>query len=129
MPVPACPVCHTRVDPEFDGGLFSIRCAACGWEVNGTANSPALFGDMPPAQRMPVMSAKVEGRASASVLKLVRDTFEEAQRLPLNALAEQLTSEAGLLVGTLQAYRLAEVEPLMRNVGVQLVRVPHEEDR
>ena len=129
MLVPTCPICHTSVDPKFDGGLFSIRCSACGWEVNGTANSPALFADMPHTERMPVMAAMVEGRASASILKLMRETFAEARRLPLNTLAEQLTSETGLVVGLQRTYRLVEVEPLMRNAGVQLVRVPHEDDR
>lgn len=77
---------------------------------------------------MPIMAAKVTGPASAAALKCVRDVFAEARQLPLGVLAAQLSSSDGLLVGTLQTYRLTDVELRLSGSGVYLERLPHEDD-
>lgn len=77
---------------------------------------------------MPLMAAKVTAPVSAATLKCVRDMFSEARQLPLSELAAQLSSDSGLLVGTLQAYRMSEITTRLTSGGLQLVRITHEEN-
>ena len=39
----SCPQCQGPGESSLHGGLFVDRCAACGWEQSGTANSPEWF--------------------------------------------------------------------------------------
>ena len=122
----ACPQCHGATVFSDAGGLFQIRCTSCDWSQEGTVSY--VWPEMSMAERMPVMAAKVAAPVTAAVLKSMRNIFIEARQLPLNELAARLSSDSGLLVGTLQAYRLSEVTGRLAPAGVQLVRVPHEED-
>jgi cellobiose-specific phosphotransferase system component IIB len=80
------------------------------------------------AERIPVVSAKAAAPVAAAALKCMRDLFIEAQGLPLSQLAAQLSSADGLLVGMLAVYRMNEVEARLRQTGVRLERIPHEDD-
>lgn len=121
-----CPQCHGALQFNDAGGLFEAHCTSCEWKVEGTVNY--AWDEMPRAERMPVMLAKVSAPVPAATLKCVRDLFVEAQRLPLSQLAAELSSEDGLLVGTLAIYRISEVEARLKPTGVRLERVPHEDD-
>jgi hypothetical protein len=122
---PACPQCHQPVEYTLHGGLLSAKCEHCDWEIAGTANTPLL----PPVGRIPQMVASIKGKPSADALKVVREAFVEARQLPLHVLVERLCSPDGMLVGTLRAFRLAEVQPRLLKLGVELRRAAHEEDR
>ena len=121
-----CPQCHGALQFRDAGGLFEALCTSCEWKVEGTVSY--AWGEMQRAERMPVMSAKVAAPVPAATLKCMRDLFIEAQRLPLSELAARLSSEDGLLVGTLAVYRTSEVEARLQAVGVRLELVPHEDD-
>jgi len=122
---PACPQCHQSVEYTVHGGLLSAKCEHCDWEITGTANIP-LF---PPVAPVLPMIASTRGKPLPDALKAVREAFVEARELPLHVLAERLGSPDGVLVGTLRAFRLAEIQPQLLNLGVELRRVTHEEDR
>lgn len=86
------------------------------------------WSEMPRAERMPVMAAKMAAPVPAATLKCVRELFVEARRLPLSELAAQLSSAGGLVVGTLAPYRMSEVSARLAPTGVNLERLPHEDD-
>lgn len=123
---PNCPQCYRATAFSEAGGLFEIRCTSCDWRQEGTASYG--WSEMPIAEHMPVMAAKVTAPVSAATLKCVRDIFSEARQLPLSELAAQLSSDSGLLVGTLQAYRMSEITTRLTSGGLQLVRITHEEN-
>lgn len=72
------------------GGLFSDRCAACGWESSGTY-SPTVEG-MPrsPANRISVRW-KV-GDIASHALKVLRDASPTAKGMSLAHLLEMMAS-------------------------------------
>lgn len=121
-----CPECQGALQFNDAGGLFEARCTSCEWKAEGTAS--CAWGEMPRAERMPVMSAKAAAPVAAATLKCMRDLFIEARNLPLTQLAAQLSSAEGLLVGPLAVYRMNEVEARLKPTGVRLERVPHEDD-
>ena len=121
-----CPKCRGALQFNDAGGLFEARCMSCEWKVEGTASS--AWGEMPRAERMPVMSVKAAAPVAAATLKCMRDLFIEAQGLPLSQLAAQLSSADGLLVGTLAVYRMNEVEARLKPTGVRIECVPNEDD-
>lgn len=122
----SCPQCRGSTEFGDAGGLFEVRCQSCDWSVQGTVSH--TWPDMPPSERMPVMAVKAAPPVATVALKRVRELFAEARRLPLAALAAQLSSADGLLVGLVQAYRLHEVETRLSGTGVRLDRVSHEEE-
>jgi hypothetical protein len=122
---PAYPQCHQAVEYSLRGGLLLAKCEHCDWEITGTANIPML----PPGAPVPPMVASTVVKPSAEALKAVRETFTETRQMPLHVLAERLCSPDGLLVGTLQSIRLAEVGPQLLSLDVELRRAAHEEDR
>jgi len=89
----------------------------------------ASRGTSASADFAPTMIASTDGGPSPAALKALRESFVEARRLPLNALAEQVASPEGLLVGTHGRFRLSAVQPKLHSVGVSLRNAPHEEDR
>lgn len=122
----ACPQCHGAVHFNEAGGLFKMHCMNCDWREAGTVSY--TWPEMPRAERMPAMAVKAGAPVPAATLKCVRDTFVEARRLSLSQLAEQFSSEDGLMVGTLAPYRMSEVMARLASTGARLERVPHEDD-
>jgi len=122
----ACPRCHGTVQFSEAGGPFDVRCANCDWNEAGTVSYS--WSEMRRAELMPVTVARGPAPVPAATVKCMRDVFVEARRLPLNELAAQLSSDSGLMVGTLRAYRISGVTPRLVATGVQLMRVPDEDD-
>ncbi|OWQ85195.1 hypothetical protein CDN98_17065 [Roseateles terrae] len=58
----------------------------------------------------------------------MRNVLIEARDLPFSQVAAQLSSDDGLLIGTLAVYRMSEVEARLNAAGVRPERVPHEDD-
>ena len=89
----------------------------CQQSLIGNANSRAYAGYGRQGRRSG-FSGHTKDRAGLS----------EARQLSLSELAMQLSSDSGLQAGALQTYCMSEVTTSLASAGVQLVRVPHEED-
>ena len=120
---PACPSCHTVVAFEEQGGLFSVRCPACGWHEEGTC-SRELFPPTPAR----LFVAKAEGPVSASALKTIREQFVAAAGISLESLRTQLTSSEGFWLGNVPQYRVDELQAQFSASGLRLEEPLHEED-
>ena len=120
---PSCPQCHTRVVFAEHGGLFSIKCSACGWHEEGTCSS-----DLYPVIPTQVLVAKADPPISATALKVIRELLPFAGTQSIEALRNQLTSQDGLWIGNVPQYRIDEILPRFSVVGIRLERPTHEED-
>jgi hypothetical protein len=120
---PACPSCHTVVAFEEEGGLFSVRCPACGWHAEGTC-SRELFPRTPAR----VFVAKASVPVLASGLKTIREQFVASAGISLESLRTQLTSPEGFWLGNVPQRRVDELQAKFSAAGLRLEEAPHEED-
>lgn len=122
MAKPVCPKCHATVTFETHGGLFSIRCASCGWHEEGTCSQP-LFSSI----HTQFLVAKASGPISAQALKTVRTEHAPARAMSLDTLRRGLSSAEGLMIGYVPQHREGELAAKLSAVGVLLEVLPHEE--
>lgn len=119
---PACPKCHAPVAFETHGGLFSIRCGACGWLEEGTCNEP-LFS----STHTQFLVAKANAPVSAAALKTIREEHAPARAMSLDDLRTQLSSGNGLWIGYIPQHLEAELVAKLSAVGIKVEVLPHEE--
>ena len=120
---PSCPKCFTVVTYEEHGGLFSIRCPNCDWKEEGTCNHALL----PPVERGPVLVAKAVAPVSAAALKAIREECKSKKVASLEVLRTKLTSGAGLWLGEIPKFKVAELRARLSSVGILLEELHHEE--
>jgi hypothetical protein len=120
---PACPQCHSVAIFEEHGGLFSVRCSVCDWHVEGTANRDLL----PRIDPAPYLAARAAAPVSAAALKVVRAELENWKGKAFDDIRRALTTEPGIWVGSIPAFKIDELRAKLSAVGVWLEVPAHEE--
>ncbi len=120
---PACPQCQSLATYEEHGGLFSVLCSACDWHVEGTVNRDLL----PRIDPAPYLAARAAEPVSAAALKVVRAELANAKDKTLDDIRSALTTEPGIWVGSIPAFKIDELRSKLAAVGVRLEVPAHEE--
>lgn len=120
---PACEQCHSTAIYEEHGGLFSLRCSVCNWHIEGTV-SRDLFPRIDPA---PCMAARAATPVSTAALKVVRAELANAKDKTFDDIRRALTTEPGIWVGSIPAFKIEELRAKLSAVGVWLEVPVHEE--
>ena len=97
------------------GGLFSDRCAACGWERSGTY-SPTIEG-FPPSPVNRVSVRWPGGKLAPDALKVLREVSPLAKKMGLVDLSASLAEGRPFELGVVVEYERAKLSRELQQAG------------
>ncbi len=97
------------------GGLFSDRCAACGWESSGTY-SPTIEGlPRSPVNRVSVRWPK--GDVAPHALKVLREVSPLAKKMSIASLSASMAEGRPFELGVVAEYARAQLSRELKQAG------------
>lgn len=111
-----CPACSSsQVERSMHGGLFSDRCAICGWESSGTY-SPTIEGLSPsPVNRVRVRW--LEGDVAPRALKVLREASPLAKGIGLADLSALMAEGRPFDLGVVAEHARAQLSRQLEQAG------------
>lgn len=97
------------------GGLFSDRCAVCGWEQSGTY-SPTIEG-LPPSPVNRVSVRWLEGEVAPYALKVLREVSPLAKNMGLADLLASMANGRPFELGLVVEYGRARLSRELQQAG------------
>ena len=99
----------------MNGGLFSDRCAVCGWESSGTY-SPTIEG----LPRSPVYRVSVrwpKGYVVPHALKVLREASPLARKMSIASLSASMAEGRPFELGVVAEYGRAQLSCELKQAG------------